>query len=190
MCVFIECNMCCIVQIIKGKRYTFSVDFWSYGVLCYEMITGQVQYWQSCLYMHVHVAIGLQSQFFFYCLCCFIFQSPFGGEDEEELFDSICNSKIPFSRFLENSTIDYLDKLLQRDPAERLGCIEDRQPIRKHPFFKSIDFARLERREIPPPYKPSVVSYTPPPTTNSETGKFWWNFCCFEALSLTAHNLS
>ena len=30
------------VQIIKGKRYTFSVDWWSYGVLCYEMITGQV----------------------------------------------------------------------------------------------------------------------------------------------------
>jgi len=29
-------------QIIKGKRYTFSVDWWSYGVLCYEMITGQV----------------------------------------------------------------------------------------------------------------------------------------------------
>ena len=30
------------LQIIKGKRYTFSVDWWSYGVLCYEMITGQV----------------------------------------------------------------------------------------------------------------------------------------------------
>ena len=31
------------LQIIKGKRYTFSVDWWSYGVLCYEMITGQVR---------------------------------------------------------------------------------------------------------------------------------------------------
>ncbi len=85
-------------------------------------------------------------------------QSPFGGDDEEELFDSICNSKIPYSRFLDNHTIDYLDKLLQRDPAVRLGCIEDQQPIRKHPFFRSIDFSRLERREIAPPYKPTVVS--------------------------------
>ena len=32
-----------VLQIIKGKRYTFSVDWWSFGVLCYEMITGQVR---------------------------------------------------------------------------------------------------------------------------------------------------
>ena len=38
-------------------------------------------------------------------------QSPFGGEDEEELFDSICNSKIPYSRYLETSTINFLDKV-------------------------------------------------------------------------------
>ena len=87
-------------------------------------------------------------------------QSPFGGEDEEELFDSICNSKIPFSRYLDNYTIDFLDKLLQREPVQRLGCMEDRQPIRKHLFFRSIDFGRLERREIPAPYKLNVVSYT------------------------------
>ena len=24
------------------KKYAFSVDWWSYGVLCYEMITGRV----------------------------------------------------------------------------------------------------------------------------------------------------
>lgn len=29
-------------QIINGHRYSFAVDWWSYGVLCYEMITGQV----------------------------------------------------------------------------------------------------------------------------------------------------
>ena len=52
--------------------YIFSVDWTSYGVLCYEMITGQ---------------------------------SPFGGEDEEELFDPICNSKIPYSRYLEQSIL-------------------------------------------------------------------------------------
>ena len=73
-----------VFQIIKGKRYTFSVDWWSYGVLCYEMITGQ---------------------------------SPFGGEDEEELFDSICNSKIPYSRYLEQNTISFLDKVCTHKKA-------------------------------------------------------------------------
>ena len=84
-------------------------------------------------------------------------QSPFGGEDEDELFDSICNSRIPYSRYLDSYTIDFLDKLLQREPTQRLGCMEDRQPIRKHGFFRSIDFSRLEKREITPPYKPVVV---------------------------------
>lgn len=27
-------------QILKGQMYTFSVDFWSFGVLLYEMLTG------------------------------------------------------------------------------------------------------------------------------------------------------
>ncbi len=65
-------------QIIKGKRYTFSVDWWSYGVLCYEMITGQ---------------------------------SPFSGEDEEELFDAICNSQVSYSRYLDQHTINFLDRV-------------------------------------------------------------------------------
>ncbi len=47
------------VQIIQGKRYTFSVDWWSYGVLCYEMITGQVRINRS---EHAHVKP--EAQFF------------------------------------------------------------------------------------------------------------------------------
>ena len=50
-----------------------------------------------------------------------------------------------------------LIQLLQRDPTERLGCIEDREPIRGHPFFKEIDFIKLEAGKLKPPFKPSVV---------------------------------
>ena len=48
-------------------------------------------------------------------------------------------------------------QLLQRDPAERLGCIEDREKIRTHPFFREIDFVKLEARKLKPPFKPNVV---------------------------------
>ena len=48
-------------------------------------------------------------------------------------------------------------QLLQRDPTERLGCIESREPIRHHPFFKEIDFVKLEARKLKPPFKPNVV---------------------------------
>ena len=48
-------------------------------------------------------------------------------------------------------------QLLQKDPAERLGNMEETDPIRRHPFF-TFDWGALERREIQPPYSPSVVS--------------------------------
>ncbi|XP_003384983.1 PREDICTED: protein kinase C delta type-like [Amphimedon queenslandica] len=112
-------------EIVKNERYSYSVDFWSLGVLSYEMLTGQ---------------------------------SPFSGDSEEELFDSICNCNVPFPSFLAPSSIDYLKKLLERDPEKRLGCMEDRMPIRSHPFFSPIDWVKLETRESEPPFKPKVKS--------------------------------
>ena len=50
-------------------------------------------------------------------------------------------------------------QLLQRDPLHRLGCIEDREPIRQHPFYSSIDWVKLEKRQIPPPFRPAVVGH-------------------------------
>ena len=41
----------------------------------------------------------------------------------------------------------------------RLGCIEDRLPVRDHPFFSPIDWIKLESREAEPPFKPKVVSW-------------------------------
>ena len=39
-----------------------------------------------------------------------VLQSPFSGEDEDELFDSICNHQVSFSRYLDQTTISFLDK--------------------------------------------------------------------------------
>ena len=48
-------------------------------------------------------------------------------------------------------------QLLERDPKIRLGCIEDREPIRRHAFFADIDWDLLESRKMEPPYKPKIV---------------------------------
>ena len=46
---------------------------------------------------------------------------------------------------------------MERNPALRLGSgPDDGREIMRHPFFKSIDFAQLDERNIPVPYKPSV----------------------------------
>jgi serum/glucocorticoid-regulated kinase 2 len=50
-------------------------------------------------------------------------------------------------------------QLLRRDPAKRLGSgPSGAQEIMDHPFFASIDFDLLMKREIEPPFKPVVTS--------------------------------
>ena len=56
----------------------------------------------------------------------------------------------------------YLLQFLTKNPARRLGCqpgIGERQ-IKSHPFFRKIDWERLESKEIPAPFRPQVVSLT------------------------------
>lgn len=51
-----------------------------------------------------------------------------------------------------------LSGLLTRNPARRLGA-NGAEEIKRHPFFgRHIDFDKLLRKEIQPPYKPSVSS--------------------------------
>jgi len=47
---------------------------------------------------------------------------------------------------------DLLKRLLKKNPKERLGAIRDAAEISEHNFFKDIDFVKLERREIKPPF--------------------------------------
>lgn len=43
-----------------------------------------------------------------------------------------------------------LQGLLNRDPNQRFGT----EQVKNHPFFAKIDWEKLERKEITPPWKP------------------------------------
>uniref|UniRef100_A0A672YVA9 Protein kinase C n=1 Tax=Sphaeramia orbicularis TaxID=375764 RepID=A0A672YVA9_9TELE len=107
-------------EILLGQKYSFSVDWWSFGVLLYEMLVGQ---------------------------------SPFHGDDEDELFESIRMDTPHYPRWINKEAKDLLERLFERDPTRRLGIVGN---IRLHPFFKSINWQILERREVEPPFKPKV----------------------------------
>ena len=82
---------------------------------------------------------------------------PFYSRDQERLFNKIkkCNVDIPHD--LSPDTADILIKLLQKDPKKRLGGDErDAESVKSHPFFKSIDWDKLYRKELPVPYLPEV----------------------------------
>lgn len=49
--------------------------------------------------------------------------------------------------------------LLERNPDRRLGS-EGAAPIREHPFFRGIDWDKLEECEVVAPIRPRVVSET------------------------------
>ncbi|KAM4613453.1 protein kinase C, delta b [Polymixia lowei] len=107
-------------EILLGQKYTFSVDWWSFGVLVYEMLIGQ---------------------------------SPFQGDDEDELFESIRMDVPHYPRWITKESKDLLEKLFERDPSRRLGVVGN---IRAHSFFKTVNWPALEKREVEPPFKPKV----------------------------------
>lgn len=82
-------------------------------------------------------------------------QSPFHGQDEEELFQSIRMDSPFYPRWLQRDAKDLLGKLFVREPEKRLGVRGD---IRQHPLFREINWEELERKEIDPPFRPQVKS--------------------------------
>uniref|UniRef100_A0A8C1AVD4 Protein kinase C n=2 Tax=Cyprinus carpio TaxID=7962 RepID=A0A8C1AVD4_CYPCA len=115
-------------EIILEEPYGVSVDWWALGVLVYEMLSGH---------------------------------APFEAETEDELFECILKDEIIYSSWLSNEAEDILRGLLSRDPACRLGCMDrdgGEEAITAHPFFTGLDWEKLNRREITPPFTPRIDS--------------------------------
>uniref|UniRef100_A0A3B3HUN5 protein kinase C n=1 Tax=Oryzias latipes TaxID=8090 RepID=A0A3B3HUN5_ORYLA len=84
-------------------------------------------------------------------------ESPFPGDDEEEVFDSIVNDEVRYPRFLSTEAIGIMRRLLRRNPERRLGSGEkDAEEVKKQPFFRSVDWEALLQRKVPPPFVPSI----------------------------------
>uniref|UniRef100_A0A8D0BHH6 protein kinase C n=1 Tax=Salvator merianae TaxID=96440 RepID=A0A8D0BHH6_SALMN len=84
-------------------------------------------------------------------------ESPFPGDDEEEVFDSIVNDEVRYPRFLSSEAIGIMRRLLRRNPERRLGSSErDAEDVKKQPFFRSIDWEALLARKIKPPFVPVI----------------------------------
>jgi len=54
---------------------------------------------------------------------------------------------------------DLLTKLLTKYPKKRLGY-KGAEEVKKHPFFKNIDWEALLNKEIPPPFGKAVLKYS------------------------------
>ncbi|XP_067876939.1 serine/threonine-protein kinase N2 [Heterodontus francisci] len=84
-------------------------------------------------------------------------ESPFPGDDEEEVFDSIVNDEVRYPRFLSSEAIAIMRRLLRRNPERRLGSSErDAEEVKKQPFFREIDWEALLAKKMKPPFVPTI----------------------------------
>ncbi|TFK92216.1 Pkinase-domain-containing protein [Polyporus arcularius HHB13444] len=112
--------------LLDEHGYSKLVDFWSLGVLLFEMCCG----W-----------------------------SPFYAEDTQQMYKNICFGKIKFPKGVINEDgKQFVKGLLNRNPKHRLGAQRDAAELKEHPFFKTIDWDALYKKQVTPPFKPVVES--------------------------------
>ncbi|KAG8913153.1 Serine/threonine kinase [Tulasnella sp. 408] len=89
-------------------------------------------------------------------------ESPFRGDDEDEIFDAILEDEPLYPITMPR------DALLTRDPNRRLGSGKsDAEEIKQHHFFKDTSWDDVLNKRIPPPYLPTITS--PMDTSNFDT---------------------
>ena len=75
---------------------------------------------------------------------------PFFSNEIAVLFNKIKNCQLILHQYFSEDLKDLLRKLLDKDPDKRFG-VSDKEEIKDHPFFKGIDWEKLEKKEITPP---------------------------------------
>ncbi|XP_053970761.1 serine/threonine-protein kinase N isoform X3 [Hylaeus volcanicus] len=86
-------------------------------------------------------------------------ESPFPGDDEEEVFDSIVNDEVRYPRFLSLEAVAIMRRLLRKNPDRRLGSSErDAEDVKKQAFFRHIAWDDLLLRRVKPPFVPVIRS--------------------------------
>jgi p70 ribosomal S6 kinase len=113
-------------EIIDSKGHGKEVDWWSTGILLFEMLAGV---------------------------------PPFRAKSRQQLQQQILTAKPKYPKFLSSDALSLLKGLLTRDPAKRLGSGPNgSSAVKAHPFFKGINWTKLEARELESKFKPSVRS--------------------------------
>ncbi|RMD40103.1 hypothetical protein DV735_g5022, partial [Chaetothyriales sp. CBS 134920] len=83
---------------------------------------------------------------------------PFGGGNWTKIQHNIMHQKLSLPYFLSPDAKDLLTRLLRKEPKKRLGVgANDLAVIKRHRFFRKIDWHKLENRELEPPIKPLVT---------------------------------
>ncbi|XP_077596914.1 rhodopsin kinase GRK1b [Stigmatopora nigra] len=113
-------------ELLQKKEYDYTVDYFTLGVTVFEMIAAK---------------------------------GPFRirGEkvENDEVARRILNDPVPYTPNFSNECKAVCEGLMEKDPGKRLGfknneCAE----LKSQPFFREINWGRLEAGMLPPPFVP------------------------------------
>lgn len=116
----------------QGVGHGLVIDWWSIGVLCVELYTGT---------------------------------SPFAKENDESSSQADTAQRIKeeepnIGSQMRGDALDLVKKLLVKDPEERLGFREGAIELKRHPFFKNINWEDLKNRKVRPLMVPVIRDAT------------------------------
>ncbi|XP_061934141.1 ribosomal protein S6 kinase alpha-5 isoform X2 [Apis cerana] len=122
-------------EVVRGGSagHDIAVDWWSVGVLTYELLTGASPF----------TVEGEKNT-------------------QQDISRRILKTDPPIPSHLSPIVRDFILRLLVKDPRQRLGGGPgDAKELKEHPFFKkapsSFSWEALEKREIPPPFVPQIA---------------------------------
>ncbi|EAY08937.1 AGC family protein kinase [Trichomonas vaginalis G3] len=78
--------------------------------------------------------------------------TPFYDDNKAVMFGKIVNEPPVFPQGLDNRIIDFINKLLAKDPAQR-AKFDD---LKSHPFFEGFDWVKVYNRDYTPSFVPQV----------------------------------
>ncbi|TPX16733.1 uncharacterized protein E0L32_003674 [Thyridium curvatum] len=84
---------------------------------------------------------------------------PFRGGNRAKIQENILKQKLVMPYFLGPDAKDLLTRLLKKDPKKRLGANmpRDLEIIKKHRFFRKVDWKKMAAREVEPPIQPMIT---------------------------------
>lgn len=81
---------------------------------------------------------------------------PFYSREREKMFQNIMYSELKFPSYISATARQLLQALFQREPEQRLGGgPRDSEEVKEHPWFATMDWDRLARKELVPPFIPT-----------------------------------
>ncbi|CCH62750.1 hypothetical protein TBLA_0I00910 [Henningerozyma blattae CBS 6284] len=84
-------------------------------------------------------------------------QSPFSGDDEDEVFNAILTDEPLYPIDMAGDIVQIFQGLLTKDPESRLGAgPRDALEVMEEPFFNNINFDDILNLRTKPPYIPKI----------------------------------